>query len=71
MVMMAVLNEEELETVSGGAGGYMAYTVKNHDTLSDIAFRFHTDVHTLKRLNNIKDVDKIDVKQVLLIPRGN
>ena len=71
MALMAIVNDEELENVSGGAGGYMAYPVKKDDTLSQIAFKFHTDVYTLKRLNNIKDVDKINVNQVLLIPRGN
>ncbi len=41
------------------------YTVKSGDTLSGIASKFGTTVSTLANINNIKDVNKIYVGQVL------
>lgn len=46
------------------------YTVVSGDTLSAIAQRYNTTVDTLKNLNNIADVNKIYVGQVLKV-KGN
>ena len=43
------------------------YTVKEGDTLSEIAERFGTTVALLKKKNSIKDVNKIYVGQILKI----
>ena len=43
------------------------YTVKKGDTLSGIAKKYKTTVAKLKKLNDIKDVNKIYVGQVLKI----
>jgi LysM repeat protein len=44
------------------------YTVQRGDTLSGIARKFGTTVTVLAQLNNIKDVNKIYVGQVLRLP---
>lgn len=44
------------------------YTVQKGDTLTRIANRFGTTVAKLAELNNIKDVNKIRVGQVLRLP---
>ena len=44
------------------------YTVQKGDTLSGIARKFGTTVAKLAELNNIKDVNKIYVGQVLKLP---
>jgi GH24 family phage-related lysozyme (muramidase)/LysM repeat protein len=44
------------------------YTVKSGDTLGAIAQRNNTTVDALAKANNIKDVNKISVGQVLVIP---
>ncbi len=46
------------------------YTVKKGDTLSTIAKRLGTTVAELAEINNIPDVNKIYVGQVLIIPGG-
>lgn len=43
------------------------YTVKEGDTLSEIAEKFGTTVESLKKKNSIKDVNKIYVGQILKI----
>ena len=46
------------------------HTVKNGDTLGDIALEYGTDVKTLKKLNpQIKDVDKIKVGDKINLPK--
>ncbi len=44
------------------------YTVQRGDILSRIARRFGVDMNVLARVNNIRDVNKIYVGQVLTIP---
>lgn len=44
------------------------YMVKRGDTLSKIASKYNVDIGTLAKLNNIADIDKIYVGQVLTIP---
>lgn len=46
------------------------YSVRSGDTLSAIASRFHTSVSELARLNGIRNVNAINVGQVLRIPDG-
>ena len=43
------------------------YTVKPGDTLSEIAETYNTTVEKLAKLNNIKNVDRIFIDQVLVI----
>ncbi|VDG32263.1 peptidase P60 [Lactobacillus reuteri] [Lactiplantibacillus mudanjiangensis] len=45
----------------------MYYTVKPGDTLSEIAVRFHVTIYELYMWNNIADIDKIYVGQVLKV----
>lgn len=45
------------------------YTVKHGDTLSTIAKNYGTTVSILKKLNNIKDVNKIYVGQRIKLPK--
>ena len=50
----------------GGAG--KSYTVKQGDTLSEIAQKYDTTVQVLVDYNSIKDANKIKVGQVINIP---
>ncbi len=45
-----------------------SYTVQPGDMLSRIARRFGVDMNVLARVNNIRDVNRIYVGQVLTIP---
>lgn len=47
------------------------YKVKKGDTLSKIAEKYGTTVSTLASLNNIVNVNKISVGQVLTLPSGS
>lgn len=49
----------------------LTYVVKQGDTLSKIAKEFNTTVQAIAELNNIDDVNKIYVGQVLVIPQAN
>jgi nucleoid-associated protein YgaU len=44
------------------------YVVQRGDTLAEIALRFGVSLTDLARLNNIQNVDRIEVGQVLVIP---
>lgn len=67
---MKELSENEVSGVSGGADGeYLYYAVTWGDTLPWIARRFFTTVETLIKLNNIKDPEKLQLGQILIIPR--
>ena len=46
------------------------YTVKKGDTLTAIAKKYNTTVTRLKQFNNIKDVNKIYVGQIIKVPKG-
>lgn len=50
-------------------GTSVTYTVKAGDTLSAIASRFGTTVAALAALNHIGDINRLNVGQVLKIPR--
>ena len=52
-------------TVSAASTSSIVYTVKNGDTLSNIAKTYKTTVNKLVKLNNIKDADIISVGQVI------
>ena len=52
-----------------GAGG-RKYTVRQGDTLSEIAVRFGTTVKELQRLNNIQNPDRIYAGQVIRLGTG-
>ena len=76
-----ILNDHELESVSGGVvmgdpyhgqfvGRTTNYTVVRGDTLSAIARRFGTTVSVLAEINSIRNPDKIYVGQVLIIPNS-
>lgn len=57
-----VLKLKESTTTSSTSN---TYTVKAGDTLSGIAAKYNTTVAKLQSLNNIKNVDKISIGQVL------
>jgi hypothetical protein len=63
------INDAEL---MDSCGGYdypcFYYTVQYGDTLSGIAYRFHTDMWLLVQINGIANPDRISVGQVLVIP---
>ena len=66
---MKVLNDQEVEGVSGGGangpswvdGGATYYRIVRGDTLSEIAVRFGTNAYAIQRLNPtvIKNIDLI------------
>ena len=78
---MAEMNNNELNEVVGGAGGwqqyakgsyvnygsYIVYTVAAGDVLSGIAPRFGVTVAQIQQWNNIKNPDFIVVGQKLTI----
>jgi nucleoid-associated protein YgaU len=49
-------------------GEQTTYVVQRGDTLAEIALRFGVSLTDLARLNNIENVDRIEVGQVLVIP---
>ena len=67
--MSEVINEKELNEVAGGTAagpawtqnGMTFYRIVFGDTLSEIAYRFHTSCEAIKALNPtlIKDINKI------------
>ena len=62
------LIENELETVTGGAGINNKYTIQRGDTLYSIAAQFHTTVAMLMSLNpHIKYPDWITVGETIRI----
>ena len=79
--MANIINENELNQVSGGAGGwqqyakgsyvnygsYIVYTVAPGDVLSGIAPRFGVTVAQIQQWNNIKNPDVIMAGQKLTI----
>ncbi len=79
--MANIINENELNQVSGGAGGwqqyakgsyvnygsYIVYTVAPGDVLSGIAPRFGVTVAQIQQWNNIKNPDIISIGQKLTI----
>lgn len=56
---------------TGNANGYITYTIKRGDTLSEIAQRYNTTVNELVRLNNIQNPNMIYANETLLIPTKN
>ena len=70
------LSDDELEQVTGGQndqivciGGisYVSHTVETNDTLSRLAYRYHTNVQDLKDLNSING-DSLEQGRTILIP---
>ena len=61
---------QESGTSSGSSAGASSktYTVQTGDTLSFIAVKFAVTVAAIASLNNIKDINKLKVGQVLQIP---
>ena len=67
--MSEIINEKELNEVSGGTAagpswtqnGMTFYRIVFGDTLSEIAYRFHTSCYAIQALNPtlIKDINKI------------
>ena len=67
--MSEIINEKELNEVSGGTAagpawtqnGMTFYRIVFGDTLSEIAYRFHTTAYAIQALNPtlIKDINKI------------
>ena len=71
MTEKSILNEEELEQVSGGKHApFLCYTVRFGDTLSGIAMKYRTSVKRIQELNSISNPDCIKVDQELLIEDG-
>jgi len=75
------INDNELEGVSGGAGGwqqyakgsfvnygnYIVYTVAGGDVVSGIALRFGVSIDQIKQWNSLRDVNVISIGQKLTI----
>ena len=53
-----------------GQKDFEEYTVKAGDTLSELAEKWNTSVEEIALLNNIKDINKINVDQILKIPKA-
>ena len=64
--------KEALGNVFGTKGkkDFEEYTVKAGDTLSELAKKWNTSVKEIQFLNNIKDPNKINVGQILKIPKA-
>jgi GH25 family lysozyme M1 (1,4-beta-N-acetylmuramidase)/LysM repeat protein len=73
-VAVAIPQEGASGTGTTGGGGTSStvtqktYTIKSGDTLSAVAVKYGTTVAAIASLNNIKDINKIKVGQVLKIP---
>ncbi len=66
---MDVLNEKELEQVSGGhAKAARSYQIKKGETLYSIAKQFGTTVETLCKLNGFLGVPKLNFGEFIRIP---
>ena len=67
---MQKINENELQSVSGGAfsGTVFKYQMKQGDVLSAVAQHYNTTVSIICELNNIKNPDKLEVGQIILVP---
>ncbi len=79
--MAEIINENELDEIAGGAGGwqkyakgtyvnygnYIIYTVASGDVLSGIAPRFGVTVAQIQQWNNLKNPNVISVGQKLTI----
>lgn len=64
-----VLNENDLEMVTGGFNGpCFVYVVEKGDCLSALAQRYGTTVRDLVKMNNIKNPDQLYEGLKLLIP---
>ena len=61
-------SENNTSTAQQGSINISIYMVKRGDTLSKIAQRFGVDIDLLARMNDIKDLNKIYVGQVLSVP---
>ena len=61
-------NEAPIEEIQPERPNNIIYMVKRGDTLSKIASRYNIDINTIAKINDIKDVNKIYVGQVLSIP---
>lgn len=55
---------------SSSSSSYITYTIKSGDTLSGIAVKYLTTVSTLCSINGISNRNKINVGQVIKIPRS-
>lgn len=66
----SILIKTELKEVNYKKGNYVrkTYIVKKGDSLYGIAKEYSVSMNDIKTLNNIKDVDKIFIGQVLKIP---
>ncbi|MGN1402096.1 MAG: LysM peptidoglycan-binding domain-containing protein [Bacillus sp. (in: firmicutes)] len=59
-------NVSDNSNSTGSAGSSSSsYTVKKGDTLSEIAYKYNTTVAKLKTLNNISNVNRLSVGQVI------
>ncbi len=79
--MADIINEKDLEGVTGGAGpwqqyakgtfvnygNYIVYTVAQGDVLSGISIRFGVTVAQIQQWNNIQDPNDIIAGQKLTI----
>ena len=79
--MADIINEKDLEGVTGGAGpwqqyakgtfvnygNYIVYTVAQGDVLSGISIRFGVTVAQIQQWNNIKNPNIISIGQKLTI----
>ena len=72
--MAEIINEKDLEQVSGGAGALYSgpvfrYTIQKGDCLSVLAQKYHTTVAVIMSLNPyVTNPDKIYAGKTLLIP---
>lgn len=65
---VAIPQESGTRSGSGAGTSSKTYTVQTGDTLSFIAVKFAVTVAAIASLNNIKDINKLKVGQVLQIP---
>ncbi|MCP4567693.1 MAG: LysM peptidoglycan-binding domain-containing protein [FCB group bacterium] len=64
------VGQKLLVTGSGGSGEFFTYRVKRGDTLGKIARAFGTSISSLKRLNGIKNANRLSVGHRLKIEKN-
>ena len=64
------VSENSQNSRSKAKAQYVKHTVRRGQTLGSIARRYGTKVSVLKRLNGVKNVKRLQIGQVLRIPKG-
>lgn len=70
---MLTLNDEELENVTGGtavSGPFITYTLRENDSIGQVAMRFGTTVPILMSINGVTNANDLKKLKNLLVPQN-